>query len=525
MHTLRKYLSWVFAFTSVVCLQVVLSSVLRTSHPHYNLRPTRMLLVSLIAPTLFTVFAAVYGLAWWTVWKEKPSARGWGLAASLINILISLLPVIFSAFSAQSVWASFATVLSSFGLVLAVGVAGLVAFARRYEPPDFTAKTQENVRIPGDGTSDLLNKMLPFLIFAVGFAAYYWWLGWIRAKGVPISQGFWRRNVMVVLVLLGITILHELGHTAAGLALGMKLRAFLVGPFQWRVRDGKWEFQFKPKEILSTGGATGVVPATADFPRWRTLCMVAAGPLATSLTGVFALWVAFAAVGHSLIQARGVFALFGAWSLVLCAVNLLPLRTGGNYSDGAKIYQLLSDGPWGDYHQVVAVVGSTLVTPLRPRDFDIQAIQRAAHGITQGIQGLLLKMYAHLYFLDNGKSLEAAEALREAESIYRQSASDIPVELHTHFVFGKAYVSRDAVGAREWWTRMEAKNPVRFNWDYWRAAGALHWIEGNLKEANEAWEKGNALAQQLPQAGAYEFDRHCCSLLRKALDESSVQQR
>jgi len=47
-------------------------------------------------------------------------------------------------------------------------------------------------------------------------------------------------------------------------------------------------------------------------------------------------------------------------------------------------------------------------------------------------------------------------------------------------------------------------------------------VEGNLKEANEAWKKSNELAQQLPKAGAYQFDRYCCALLRKVLDESAV---
>jgi len=90
------------------------------------------------------------------------------------------------------------------------------------------------------------------------------------------------------------------------------------------------------------------------------------------------------------------------------------------------------------------------------------------------------------------------------------------------FVFGNAYLHRDAAAAREWWTRMEAKKPTRRNVDYWRADSALHWIEGHLKEANEGWEKSNALAQQLPKAGAYEFDRYCCFLLRKAIDEVPV---
>ncbi len=523
MYTLRKYLSWVFAFTSLVCLQIALSSILHTIHPSI-LHPVHRhyaLLLFLLVPTLFTILAAVFGVAWWTVWKGKPSARGWGIAASLFYILVSLLPII--SFS-RSVWAGVGVVLTNFGLVLAIGAAGLVAFSRRYEQPISTARTQENLRIPGDGTIDLVNKTAGVLIFVAGFAAYHWWLGWIRAKGFPVSHSFWDRSLMFVLIVFIIAALHELGHTATGLALGMKLRAFLVGPFQWRILGGKWSFQFNPVAILSGGGATGVVPATADFPRWRTLCMVAAGPLVTVVTGTCALWVAFSAKGDSAAQASVPLSLLGAWSLVLCAVNLVPLRIQGNYTDGAQIYQLLSDGPWGDFHQVAAVVGSSLVTPLRPRDLDIQAILRAAHSINQGTQGLILRLYSYVYFLDTGKISEAGEALREAESIYDRSASDIPAELHTEFVFGSAYVRRDAAAAREWWTRMEAKKPTRFNEDYWRANGALHWIEGDLKEANEAWEKANALAQQLPKAGAYEFDRYCCSLLRKALDEASARQ-
>ena len=32
----------------------------------------------------------------------------------------------------------------------------------------------------------------------------------------------------------------------------------------------------------------------------------------------------------------------------------------------------------------------------------------------------------------------------------------------------------------------------------------------------------NTLAKQLPKAGAYEFDRYCSSLLRRALEESPM---
>src|SRR5260370_8511724 len=129
---------------------------------------------------------------------------------------------------------------------------------------------------------------------------------------------------MFVLFVFIIVALHELGHTATGLALGMKLGAFFVGPFQWRIRDGKWSFQFTPAAILSGGGATGVVPATADFPRWRTLCVVAAGPLVTLLTGTFALWFAFSTKSDSAAQAIAPLSLLDPWAFVLYPLILPP---------------------------------------------------------------------------------------------------------------------------------------------------------------------------------------------------------
>src|SRR5437899_9062414 len=218
----------------------------------------------------------------------------------------------------------------------------------------------------------------------------------------------------------------------------MKLRAFIVGPFQWRIRDGKWEFQFEPKQILVPGGATGVVPAVTSFPRWAQLCMLAAGPFANVFTGVLALWAASAADGGLTRTGRGL--PFPAWSPVMSAMNLVPFRTKDSYSDGAQIYQVLSNGPWADLHRAFSVAGSSQVTSLRPRNYDIEAILRAERGITQGRQGLLQRLLAYSHFLDQDRIPDAAEALGEAGLIYNQSASDITAELLTAFVFGRAYI-------------------------------------------------------------------------------------
>lgn len=505
MTALRNFLCWVFALTALVCVPVTLPYLQRIYR-----HSSRHLLPDLIVLSMFAIFITVFGAAWWTTWRRKRSGRFWGIAASLINILLAL-PIIILTRSVNDIVA-----------VLAVGVVGLVAFWRRYEQPSSAAAAHQNVRIPGDGTSDFFDRAVQILICAISFGAYFWWLEWLEASDIPVRIVGGERIVMVFLVLLIITALHELGHTLTGVALGMKLWAFFVGPFQWHIYDGKWEFQFKPAAILSLGGATNVVPATTDFPRWRQLTMLSGGIVLNLLTGVTALLIAFTARVDSAAQAGGFTAFFGAWSLLLGAANLLPFRTANMYSDGAQIYHLLSVGPLGDLYRVRLNIASSLVTPLRPRDYDIDAVMRLWGNIMRGQQALLLRLYAYFYFLDVARLPAAGEALREAGSIYDQSASHISAELCNVFIFGNAYVLRDAAAARLWWTRMESKKPTRFNVDYWRARAALRWIEGDLQEANEAWDKSNALAQKLPKAGAYEFDRYCCFLLRRALDETSA---
>ena len=506
MRQLRQLLCGVFAISFLVCLEIALKHTSRIIHHPQFLRHPRFLLV----PVVFSILALIYGFASWAIWKEKRSRRAWGLAASSTYLLLPLSLIYFLH-----------ALFRHFLVMPAIGIAGLLAFARPYETSDPKVRNRQSRKAPGDGTIELLNKAAPFIGFGLSFGVISLVNRWARAKGIFQTHGFWYEAASVLLVILLIATLHELGHTVVGLALGMKLRAFAAGPFQWRVRSGKWEFEFKPADILSIGGATGVVPTAANFPRSRYLGMAVAGPLVNLLTGLIALIVAFTVDANPSVQAGGRLALFGAWSLGLCFFNLLPFKAGDSYSDGASICQLFSQGPWGDFHRIVEVVGASLVTPLRPRDLDIDLTLRTAEGITEGKPALLLRLYAYLCFLDRGKICEAQQALRPAEDVYHTSASDVPAELHTEFVFGSAYVRRDAIAAREWWTRMEAKRPTRFNEDYWRAYSSLLWIEGKIQDANDAWKKCYALAQQLPKAGAYEFDRYCCSLLRKALDEST----
>jgi len=449
--------------------------------------------------------ALVFGMAFFTVLMGKRSARYWVILPSLLHLGGAGLSLFRAPMHPVSV------LISAF-----VGLGGL-ALTWNSSWSKVPAREVPMPKNVGDGTSNLLNRGAQ-VIATIGYLIA--WRGcdlWMLRLGERRPSGG-----LLLAVILGflVTLVHELGHASIGIALHMRLRAFMAGPFEFRIREGKWTFRFNPVGLLTDAGATGVVPSTANQPSWHPLLMIAAGPAANLYAGLIALgfaWACSVSGGENLNYVYPL-GLFAAFNFVSCIVNMIPIRAGCGYSDGAQIFQLLSGGAWADYHSVTALVGSSLVTPLQPRDYDIEAIQRASQTISKGQAGLLLRLHAYSYYLDSGLFNEASEALKQAEAVYKDSASGISAELHTVFVFANAVVQRDAAATRQWWDRMIAKKPKRQNDDYWRAQSAVLWMEGDRTRAFDAWTNANTLAQQLPSAGAYEFDRTCCALLRQAMD-------
>jgi FtsH-binding integral membrane protein len=122
MQDVRKFMACIFAISSLICLWNTPRLILHVIHLQSSLHLLRNLSIA----ALFPVLAAIYGVAWWTVWNRKPLAKGWGVAASLTYILLSLWLIFYLSGSIPScVW-----------VTPAVGVTGLVVFFWRDEQKD-----------------------------------------------------------------------------------------------------------------------------------------------------------------------------------------------------------------------------------------------------------------------------------------------------------------------------------------------------------------------------------------------------
>jgi Peptidase family M50 len=469
--------------------------------------------------TIPLILTIVFGVAWWGLKTGKPYARPWAIAASVALMLTGM------NFALVSYWMStsrFRSMLATF-LILAVGflfvgIAGLFAFWKRDTQSQIAVEVHP-ARIRGDGTHQILDALALVLQIGGTMALMSLYTRWGHENDLPIAHGLGSWFQFVVVIVL-VTLIHESGHALVGVAVGMKLRAFVVGPFQWRVLEGRWTFRFRPAEIFALSGAAGLTAPNPDQSRWNEVAMIAAGPFANLVTGSVAAALAYSAEFHPWERFWEYFALFATVSLVAFAVNLIPFRPEALYSDGARIYQLFRGGPLADYYRAVKTVQSTLVSPRRPCDYDIAAIQRASGYFIEGEQALLLRLFATEYHFDRGDYPASSAALADADRIYHESATNIAAELHTSFIIKGAIVRHDVAFVCQWWERMNALKKDRRNQDYWLAKCGFHWAEGNADAAREAWATGQAYLQKLPNAGTYNFDRDCYLRMKELLESA-----
>ena len=132
MRVLRAIMGWVYGISFLLLLigspQVVLAiaKVLRDHQYTSWSFKTRLVALTFVS-ILFAAYIA-FVVAWWTNWRRTRSARGWGIAASLIYVLLSIEILIEPTVSTWGVS----------GFELAMGVMGLIAFWRRIEAPSKT---------------------------------------------------------------------------------------------------------------------------------------------------------------------------------------------------------------------------------------------------------------------------------------------------------------------------------------------------------------------------------------------------
>src|SRR6202034_1136122 len=130
---LRKFVCAVFGFETFFLLPMLPLAIFflqRTGYGNPRLNVTRFL-TGAVALSLLGVF---FAFAWWTNKTSRPSGRGWGIAASLVNILL-IIPILTRIHmrAGALLW-----------LIPIAGIIGIVLFS---EPPEQTGPVARRQKI------------------------------------------------------------------------------------------------------------------------------------------------------------------------------------------------------------------------------------------------------------------------------------------------------------------------------------------------------------------------------------------
>lgn len=200
--------------------------------------------------------------------------------------------------------------------------------------------------------------------------------------------------------------LHELGHVVAGLACGFRFFLFIVGPLRidklgprlrmnWNAARGTW------------GGLASCAPDSVEPGQWRKAAWYAAGGPLFSLLGVsLAIPVRVLAAGHRNVIFTAI--LFAAISGMLFVATMIPLRTGGFVSDGARVLMLLRKQPEGMRWVAMGALAG-ISTVKRPREWPVELMEQLGDG--QGADGASVSFLRHMFHRDRRETALAREWL------------------------------------------------------------------------------------------------------------------
>jgi hypothetical protein len=142
----------------------------------------------------------------------------------------------------------------------------------------------------------------------------------------------------IVLALFLSTVVHELGHLAAGRAVGMRFKGVLIGPFA--VQHSRTRWQFRLTRFWVRGFAYMSVPKIRNIRR-RLIVYVLGGPVSSLICGISALIAGEVLRARSETIAVGVLELFGAYSVLIGIISFRRFRVGQYAGDGMLLQALV----------------------------------------------------------------------------------------------------------------------------------------------------------------------------------------
>ena len=298
----------------------------------------------------------------------------------------------------------------------------------------------------------ILTTVIPMMLIGatVGFMAASYKMD--AAKTTPTSHVIALILFFIPAFLL-VVAAHEAGHAIASSWVNFDFRMYVVGPFMWDKEETGWTFKWN-KNVNISGGMVICLPTTTENLAKRFSIYALGGPVSSLVFTAFSYGVYLLIPiinsndnpGLKLIES--LFGLISFLSLLIFIITLVPLHTGGFYTDGARALRFLRGGDTARFELLLMKIITSSSGGVRPRLLSLEEINEAL-ALAKKINAPM-KVYVH-YFLyhyafDEDDFDEAEghlkDYLAEIESIPRGMRGSVFLEASFFYAFARKHLAQ-----------------------------------------------------------------------------------
>jgi hypothetical protein len=245
-----------------------------------------------------------------------------------------------------------------------------------------------------------------------------------------------------VVSLIAAVLVHELGHVVAGYLVGLRVARVHLGPLE--IRD-----YGRPRVRLVRSLQAGVVLVPFDRTaalgplRWGLIVSTAAGPLSGIVSGVVMISLTG---GLRLGDPFSVLQAVAQMSVILGALNFLPLRNGDQLADGRRILSLLVRNRECGQILAATLMLAEALSGRRPREWDpalLAVMERSPEDV-------FARLVLYEAALDRGEIEAAGRHLDAAVVLRKEKWTAADAILFTEAAYYTARHRGDARAARSW---------------------------------------------------------------------------
>jgi hypothetical protein len=344
-------------------------------------------------------------------------------------------------------------------------------------------------------------KVISTILFVLLGGIFGYYIGKVISGNIPehLFQKFHIAMILLVFPAFFFVIAwHEAGHAVAGLSQKFDFRMYIVGLLMWEKQHDKWHFSWN-KNINTAGGMVVCLPTDKINLRQKFIIYAAGGPVASLILVVISYGIYIFSIDRGNVAIiLGIFSLMIAFfSFLIFIATVIPLHTGGFYTDGARILRLLQGGNKSKFDILILNIIAQSSSGVRPKMLNISELEEAL-SIAKQINepfGVYLHSFLHQLSFDKGDYENAEQHLLNYIAEIEHIPAGIESMVWLDAAFFYAFAKRDIAKAKEYMAKFKP-TPIIPKAQELATEAILHFLE---KDLDNTLVKIEAARKELPK--------------------------